>query len=152
VQKLCDYHLSLAAHPAYLARHAPIQSPRDLSGHRFVGYIPDMIYDADLDFLSALGVQPTLSSNSAAVQVQLLRAGQCLGVVHDFARPAAPELARVLPNDVAFTRAFHLLRHRDEAGQARSDRLAQLVGQGVRAEVARLEAQYLDRSAPARAG
>ena len=48
VQKLTDYRLHLAASRAYLAAHPPIHDPGDLVGHRFVGYIPDMIFDKEL--------------------------------------------------------------------------------------------------------
>ena len=65
VQKLVDYHLSLAASADYLARSPTIGSLADLSQHRIVGYIPDMIFDKELDYLSQLGVDhAALASNS----------------------------------------------------------------------------------------
>ena len=45
VQKLTDYRLHLAASRDYLAGQGPIRSREDLRAHRFVGYIPDMIFD-----------------------------------------------------------------------------------------------------------
>jgi DNA-binding transcriptional LysR family regulator len=139
VQKLCAYTLSLAAHPSYLSAAAPLHRVADLGAHRIVGYVPDMIFDAELDFLAELGLRPHVSSNSAAVQVNLLQAGAGVGVIHDFARAAAPDLVRVLDGQVGFSRAFYLLRHSDEGGQARSRTLAGLIGAGVRAQVTRLE-------------
>jgi DNA-binding transcriptional LysR family regulator len=141
VQKLTDYHLHLAAHPDYLARAAPLTSPQDLRHHRLVGYIPDMIHDKELDYLAELGAGTVaLASNSVSVQLNWLRAGAGVGVVHDFARPAAPELVQVIPDHVALTRSFWLIRHADDGRVARLNRFADLLAQGLRREVARLEA------------
>lgn len=141
VQKLTDYHLHLAAHPDYLARAAPLISPQDLRHHRLVGYIPDMIHDKELDYLAELGAGAvTFASNSVSVQLNWLRAGAGVGVVHDFARPAAPELVQVIPDQVALTRSFWLIRHADDGRVARLNRFADLLAQGLRREVARLEA------------
>lgn len=141
VQKLTDYHLSLAAHPSYLADRPPITSVEDLKVHRMVGYIPDMIFDKELDYLGELGVGTVpIASNSVPVQLQLLRAGAGIGVVHDFARPSAPELVRVLPQSVQLTRAFWLIRHEGDARSIRLSRFADALAQGIRLEVQRLEA------------
>lgn len=141
VQKLTDYHLHLAAHPDYLARSKPLIAPQDLRHHRLVGYIPDMIHDKELDYLAELGAGTVaLASNSVSVQLNWLRAGAGVGVVHDFALRAAPELVRVLPDQVALTRSFWLIRHADDGRVARLNRFADLLAQGLRREVARLEA------------
>ena len=140
VQKLTDYHLHLAAHPDYLSRAARIDSPADLVHHRLVGYIPDMIHDKELDYLAELGARSVaLASNSVSVQLHWLRAGAGVGVVHDFALPTAPELVKLIPGQVALTRSFWLIRHADDGRVERLNRFADLLAQGLRAEVARLE-------------
>lgn len=140
VQKLTDYHLSLAASDAYLARAGQPATPDDLRAHRMVGYIPDMIFDKELDYLGQLGVASVpLASNSVSVQLNWLRHGAGIGMVHDFARPAAPELRRVLPG-LRLTRSFWLIRHADDGRVDRLNRFARLLLAGVRKEVLRLEA------------
>lgn len=140
VQKLTDYHLHLAASRAYLDRH-PIRSMDDLPAHRFVGYIPDMIFDKELDYLAEIGAPPAaLTSNSVSVQLNFLRAGAGVGVVHDFALPAAPDLLRVIPDQISLTRAFWLIRHADDGRVARLNRFADQLVRAARAEMARLEA------------
>lgn len=140
VQKLADYSLSLAATEGYLAAHPPITAPEDLHAHRVIGYIPDMIFDKELDYLGQLGLtQVPLASNSVSVQLNWLRHGAGVGVVHDFARPSAPELARVLP-DLRLTRSFWLIRHADDGRVARLNRFADQLLAEIRKEVARLEA------------
>lgn len=141
VQKLTDYHLHLAASRAYLETHPPIRARADLGAHRFVGYIPDMIFDKELDYLDEAGGGGVhLASNSVAVQLAWVRQGAGIAVVHDFALPASPELVRVLPDAVRLTRAFWLIRHADDRRVGRLDRVAEMIAQGVRREVARLEA------------
>jgi len=142
VQKLTDYRLHLAASQAYLAAHPPILGPGDLHQHRFVGYIPDMIFDKELDYLTAIGVAAVpLASNSVSVQLNWLRHGAGLGVVHDFALPAAPELVRVIPDQISLQRAFWLIRHADDGRVQRLNRFAALLTGEIRAEMARLEGQ-----------
>ena len=141
VQKLTDYRLHLAASRGYLAGHPAIRSREDLKDHRFVGYIPDMIFDKELDYLAEIGVAPPpLASNSVSVQLNFLRQGAGIGVVHDFALPAAPELVRVIPEEVSLKRAFWLIRHADDGRVDRLNRFAALLTAGARAEMARLEA------------
>lgn len=140
VQKLTDYRLHLAASASYLARHPPIENRADLRGHRLVGYIPDMIFDKELDYLAELGLAPPpLASNSVSVQLNFLRAGAGVGVVHDFALPAASDLTRILPDEISLTRAFWLIRHADDARVTRLNRFAEALVREARAEMARLE-------------
>ena len=141
VQKLTDYKLHLAASRHYLAQHSPITDLSQLNGHRQIGYIPDMIFDKELDYLSQIGAGvPPLASNSVSVQLNWLRHGAGVGVVHDFALPSAPELVKVLPDAVPLTRAFWLIRHADDARADRLNRFASRLGDGIRKEVQRLEA------------
>ena len=141
IQKITDYQLHLAGHADYLAAHPPIASRADLRGHRMIGYIQDMIFDRELDYLAETGsAHATLSSNSVSVQMQAIRAGAGLGIVHDFAIPFAPGVRRVLARDIALTRAFWLLRPADDRRSDRLNRLAEAVTQALRREVARLEA------------
>ncbi|GAB1380368.1 LysR family transcriptional regulator [Pararhodobacter aggregans] len=140
--KITDYRLSLAASDAYLGSAPPLGSLADLPAHRVIGYIPDMIFDRELDYLADLGVeQPPVASNSVSVQLNLIRQGAGVGVVHDFALPAAPGVRRVLTRDFGLTRAFHLIRHADDRRVPRIERFAEVLVAGLRAEVARLEAQ-----------
>ena len=140
VQKLTDYHLHLAAHRDYLAAHPQIRSRADLRGHRMIGYIPDMIFDKELDYLSVTGMETVgLGSNSVSVQMQMVRSGAGLGIVHDFAIPACPGVVRILAEDISLTRSFWLIRHADDRRSDRLNRLAEALAQGIRREVARLE-------------
>ena len=141
VQKITDYQLHLAASRTYLDASAPIRTPADLQGHRLVGYIPDMIFDRELDYLTELGMtRVPLASNSVSVQVNMIRQGGGVGIVHDFCLPATPGVTRILTSEVTLSRAFYLIRHEDDRRNQRLSRFAEELAQGVRAEVVRLEA------------
>ncbi|SFP56856.1 LysR family transcriptional regulator [Tranquillimonas alkanivorans] len=140
VQKVADYRLHLAAARDYLDRH-PVTGRDDLKNHSVIGYIPDMIFDKELDYLGETGVERVaLSSNSVSVQLGLIRQGAGVGVVHDFALPQAPGVVKVLPDEVSLTRTFWLIRHSDDRRVERLNRFAAALGEGLRAEIARLEA------------
>ncbi len=139
VQKVTDYRLHLAASDDYLRRRGEPAGPADLRGHRIVGYIPDMIFDKELDYLAAAGVERVqLASNAIPVQLMWLEQGAGIGMVHAFAMPFFPGLRAVLP-EVALTRSFWLIRHEGDARSARLNRFAAALAEGLRAEVARLE-------------
>ncbi len=140
VQKISDYRLHLAAHEDYLKAHAPIHTRKDLIGHRIVGYIADMIFDKELDYLGELGDVPVqLASNSFSVQFNLVRQGFGVGILHDFAVPIWPGLKRILTEEVSLTRSFYLVRHADDRRHERLSRVSRLLSEGMRREIARLE-------------
>ncbi len=56
VQKLTDYRLHLAASRDYLAAPRPIRHAAPIWRRiAIVGYIPDMIFDKELDYLAEIG-------------------------------------------------------------------------------------------------
>ena len=139
MQKITDYHLHLAASQDYLAEHA-IRGREDLRGLPMVGYIPDMIFDAELDYLHELGVERVaLASNSVPVQLRMTEGGQGLCVAHDFALPSHPGLRKVLTDEIALTRAFYLVRHQSDQKSERLSRFSALLVERLKAEVYHLE-------------
>lgn len=142
VQKLTDYRLHLAASQQYLQDHDPIRTMADLNGHRIVGYIPDMIFDKELDYLGGHGFDKVaLASNSVSVQINWIRQGGGVGVVHDFALPAVDGVRKILADEFSLTRSFYLVRHEDDRRHGRLNRFAELLSIEVQREVARLEGQ-----------
>ena len=140
VQKLTDYRLVLAASESWLSQNPAPRGREVLKGLRFVGYIPDLIFDKELDYLAEIGApQVAISSNSVSVQLNFLRQGAGIGIVHDFALPAAPELRQILPEEIGLTRSFWLIRHADDGRVQRLNRFAQLLVRETRTEMARHE-------------
>ena len=136
VQKVTDYQLHLATR----RDASPVRSLADIKGRAVVGYIPDMIFDKELDYLGDMGQAGVqLASNSVAVQMQMLRRSG-IGIVHDFALPSVPELTRVLTDDVTLLRSFYLVRHTSDRQSERLSRFATAPMAGLKTQVATLEA------------
>ena len=141
VQKVCDYKLHLAASEEYLSQSPAPTSLDDLRDHKIIGYIQDMIFDKELDYLNETGLgRVDLASNSVSVQINWVRQGAGIGVVHDFAIPATQGLRKLLTDQLSLTRSFYLVRHADDRKLERQNRFAAALVEGMRAEVARLEA------------
>ncbi|MGK7653289.1 LysR family transcriptional regulator [Roseovarius sp. B08] len=142
VQKITDYKLHLAAVRWYLRQAPPIERLDDLAAHRMVGYIPDMIFDKELDYLGETGAdRVALASNSVSVQAHCIQQGGGVGIMHDFAMPFFRRLQKLLPDTFSLTRSFYLVRHQDDRRLDRMNRFAAALCEGIRAEVARLEAE-----------
>ena len=136
VQKVSDYQLFLAAAKSYLAEQGPIETPDDLARHPVIGYIPDMIFDRELDYLSEFGLPSVdFASNLVAVQLGWLRAGAGIGAIHDFILPDTPDLQPLFPDSLALTRTFWLIRHADDARVPRLNRFARALTEELRAEI-----------------
>lgn len=142
VQKVTDYKLHLVASRRYLRNAAPIHTRDDLRHHRIVGYIQDMIFDKELDYLAEAGLEQVhLASNSVSVQFNWIRQGAGIGFMHDFSIPFGRGMTRVLSDEISLTRSFYLIRHADDRRMERLNRFAEELASGMRREVARLEGQ-----------
>ncbi|MFA3915818.1 LysR family transcriptional regulator [Ruegeria hyattellae] len=140
VQKISDYKLHIVATKHYLETHPPIHNVADLRGHRMIGYIPDMIFDRELDYLNDIGIQRVaLASNSVSVQLRQMSHGSGVGVAHDFTLPFHPDLRKFLTEEISLTRSFYLVRHQGDQRSERLNRFAAALSTGIRDEVARLE-------------
>jgi DNA-binding transcriptional LysR family regulator len=120
-RKLADYRLGLYASAEYLGSAAPITAPDDLFSHRIVGYIDDLIFAPELDYLDevAKGLRAQVQSSSVLAQMNAVVAGAGIGVIHHFMAIAEPRLVPVLPDSVSITRSFWLLVHADLKDVAR---------------------------------
>jgi len=142
VQRITDYNLHLAASEEYLKSHAPITDIADLKDHRMIGYINDLIFDKELDYMDQAGrdLHIELTSNSFSVQLNWARLGAGVCIVHDFAIPTCPNIRKILTEEVSIKRSFYLIRHRDDQRVERLNRFAELFTKKLRLEVQRLEA------------
>ncbi len=120
-RKLTDYRLSLYATPDYLDPRPPIKQRTDLQAHRFVGYIGDLLYAPELDYMQApdVDIRVRLQSSNLIAQLQATLAGSGLCVLPDFIASQYPTLRRVLPEAVGLTRSLYLVTHADLKNLAR---------------------------------
>ena len=114
-KKLADYSLMLYAAPAYLREVGSPQTPDDLSrNHRLVGYISDLLYAPELDYLKEVhpDLRATVNSSSIIAQLRLVAGGAGIGVLPCFMGDQEHDLQRVLPG-LRITRSFWIVTHKD---------------------------------------
>lgn len=114
VRKLTDYSLSVYAAASYLDRHGAISSVDDLDGHLFVTHVEDFVYSRALDYAAELGrrMKRHYECGSVVAQMEAVRAGHGIGILHDYAALQYLELRRLLPA-LRFTRTYWLMSHPD---------------------------------------
>jgi DNA-binding transcriptional LysR family regulator len=114
-RKLTDYRLALYASRDYLDRHPPIRITDDLRSHPFVGYIPDLIFAEELDYLPQIGSGLNLhvTSSSIIAQMRATVASAGLAILPCFMAAEEPRLVRVLPHVISINRTFWLIVHAD---------------------------------------
>jgi DNA-binding transcriptional LysR family regulator len=119
-RKLTDYSLGIYGSAAYLKAHRPPRAVADLAAHRLIGYVEEHAFATALDYISELydGAASSFECASAVTQVEALRAGLGLGVVHDFIARRFKDLKRVLPERRA-TRGYWIVTHEDTSGLGR---------------------------------
>jgi DNA-binding transcriptional LysR family regulator len=134
VRKLTDYTLGLYAARGYLDRAG---TPADLAAlardHRLVGYVEDLIYAPGLDYAGEIlrGWRSTLEVSSATGQVEAVRGGAGIGVLHDHLARPFPELVPVLPA-TRVTRAYWIAWHESLRDLARVQTVARFLVEAVR--------------------
>ena len=135
-RKLLDYSLGLYAAPAYLDRAPKIVSRGDLPGHRFVGYIEELLFTPELDYLPQVSPKISAKFRSANLIAQLNAtiAGFGIAVLPHFMATAHPELRPVLPDEVRISRTFWMLMHADSKDLARIRAVADYILETVESE------------------
>lgn len=119
-RKLTDYRLGLYAARGYLAGAPEIRQAEDLFEHPLVGYIDDLIYMPELDYLDeiAKGLRPRLQSSNLVAQMEATVAAAGVCVLPHFMASRRAELVPVLP-EVQLTRTFWLIVHAELKDVAR---------------------------------
>ena len=120
-RKLSDYSLGLYApadRPDWQA--AVAATPLSRAGVPVIGYVPDILYAPELDYLGEIepGLRAAVRSSSILAQRRMIAGGAGVGVLPCFLAANDPALVRVRPDQV-IARAFWLALHRDVAPQPR---------------------------------
>jgi DNA-binding transcriptional LysR family regulator len=120
-RKLADYRLGLYA-PADRSdwRERIASAPLSRTGIPVIGYIPDILYAPELDYLGEIepGLRAHVRSSSILAQRRMIAGGAGVGVLPCFLAAGDPALVRVRPEQV-IGRSFWLALHRDIAPQPR---------------------------------
>ncbi|WP_051357049.1 LysR family transcriptional regulator [Azorhizobium doebereinerae] len=119
-RKLTSYSLSLYAARGHLDRHGPVASEADLADRLAVTYVQDLTYSPGLDYMDVLTGLCARRFECASVvgQMEAVRAGAGVGILHDYAAAAYPDLVPVLPA-LRFERSYWIAVHADMRGLRR---------------------------------
>ena len=133
-KKLTDYSLSLYGAPSYLDARPGLETRADMKDHRFIGYIEELLYAPELDYMEApdVDIHVAFKSSNLIAQLQACVAGAGLAVIPDFVAHGRPYLRRVLAGQVGLTRAFHLVVHADLKAVARVRAVTDFITEAVR--------------------
>ncbi len=114
-EKISSYILYVYASRDYLARNRAIKQREDLAGHPFIGYIEDMIFTPELNYLGEIipGLRPSYQTSSVFAQLKACRAGYGLCVLPYYMGAMFDDLVAVMPKIVPIHRDYWLVCHND---------------------------------------
>jgi DNA-binding transcriptional LysR family regulator len=132
-RRLTDYRLYVYASEAYLENVPPIRATDDLKDHPAIGYIEELIYTPEINFLGAIGsnAEARIRSTSLLVQVHAALGGAGLCILPAFIASSYPSLVPILPKQVALTRSFHMHIHEDHRRAAHVKAVASFIAAEV---------------------
>jgi len=120
-RKMTDYNLCLYAAPSYIAKRGPIRDRKDLIAHDFIGYIDDLIYAPELDYMAEIArdLRPRLKTSSPNAQLRATAAGHGICMLPCFMAMTEPSLVPVLHKQITLDRTLWLIMHSDMRDLAR---------------------------------
>lgn len=130
--KLVDYTLGLYASRAYAGEHGLPESVEGLTAHRLVGYVPDLVISPTLDYAAEISEEWTaaFAISSAMGQVEAVRAGAGIGILHTFIARAHDDLVPV-PFAKPIRRSYWLVYHESMRPARRIQAVAAFIGEAV---------------------
>jgi len=120
--KIVDYSLGLYASQEYCDTHEAIRSRDDLPKHRWIGYVEDLVWTEELNYLpqvSAANLNPRIRISNVISQMRALVGHAGVGVLPDFMARNEKGLVRILPGEVRLVRSYWLIAHADTRDLAR---------------------------------
>ncbi|MEO4000925.1 LysR family transcriptional regulator [Mesorhizobium sp. CAU 1732] len=133
--KLVDYTLGLFASRAYADRNGLPETAADLVGHRLVGYVPDLLISPSLDYGPEImpGWQADFAVSSALGQVEAVRSGAGIGILHTFIARVHDDLVPV-PVVAPIRRGYWLVYHETVRPLRRVQAVSAFIAEIVEAE------------------
>jgi len=110
--RLVDYSLGLYASRAYADKNGLPASPAELTRHSLIGYVGDLVASPSLDYATefSAGWAARFAISSALGQVEAVRSGAGIGILHTFIARPLPELVAVKAAP-PIRRAYFLVYH-----------------------------------------
>ena len=120
-RKLVDYSLGLYASRAYCESRPPIRSREDLENHRWIGYVEDLMWTQELNYLPQVSknIAPPLHISNVISQMTAMLGSAGIGVLPVYMARNESTLVRILPETVRLVRSYWLITHADTRSFAR---------------------------------
>lgn len=117
---LTDYSLGLYASCNYLRQQPGPEQLAALRDHRLIGYVEDLIYTPELHYADVFlrEWRSDISISTAVGQLEAVRSGAGIGILHDFMARDDPELVRLFPETSA-VRSYWAVWHENLATSQR---------------------------------
>lgn len=133
--KLVDYSLGLYASRAYAEANGLPRDSAELAGHRLVGYVPDLVISPSLDYAGEFSPawHAGFSISSALGQVEAVRSGAGIGILHAFIARTHDELVPVT-GVPSIRRAYWLVYHESVRPMRRIQAVATFIAKAVERE------------------
>lgn len=118
-RKLVDYDLGIYAARSNAAAQ-PEEGGLSLTDHLFVGYIDELLFTRELDYLPLVerNLRPRMKSSNLLAQQQMIAAGYGIGMLPAFLARHDPRLVRIR-RDISIRRTFWMIVHSDLKDLAR---------------------------------
>jgi DNA-binding transcriptional LysR family regulator len=102
IRKLTDYRLGMFASKKYLDTTTLVTNKSDLRKHTIIGYIDDLLFDRDLQFMEEItpGLRPQFRSTTVVAQLNAVAAGIGIGVIPYFMAYQEDNIIPVLPEQI----------------------------------------------------
>ena len=144
-EKLIPYRLFIYGSSEYLARQPPIEQQSDLSSHRFIGYIEDMIFTPGRDYMREIlpGLRPDYQSSSIFAQLSATRSGFGLCILPYYIACNYPELVPIMPKSLHLDRDYWMICHEDVANTPRMRGLSNFIKSELATQAAAFAGQLL---------
>lgn len=135
VRKLTDYSLGLYASKGYVRQNGRPKEPFDLSQHRLIGYVEDLIYSPELNYNREIlrDWRSGLEIASALGQFEAVRSGAGIGMLHDFIASPCTDLVNLFPERVV-QRTYWTVWHERMKSTMRVKAVVAFLDELVRAE------------------
>lgn len=114
-RKLTDYSLGLYAAASYLDRAGTPDRLSDLSTHRLIGYVEDLIFTPALNYTGEFLAdwRSNIEISTALGQFEAVKAGAGIGILHDFMAAGQPGLVPLFPEQ-SISRSYWTVWHENQ--------------------------------------
>ena len=113
--KLADYELKLYASKKYVEKNKKIKAIKDLTSHKFISYIDDLIGFPELNYLRELNknIKIIFRSNSLRAQFNAVKQDVGIALLHSFVAKKEKDLVVILDDQIKIPREYWVVVHED---------------------------------------